>query len=659
MSASDPTALAPDDAQLQKDAKESLKRLLPRLEARFADQVDEDEWQGFVHRLHVHFPRLFASLYRIYGRKYDFFYHLESILACATEMWMARPGELKALDALRETDPYWYQSNRMIGAMAYVDLFAGDLAHLRERLPYLMELGVNYLHLMPLYKTPEGDNDGGYAVSSYRELNPELGTMEELQQIASELRYHGISLCLDFIFNHTSDEAEWAQKALAGDTDYQGYYLMYPDRTLPDAYERTLIPIFPDEHPGSFTYRNRVKKWVWTSFHNYQWDLNYENPVVFNRMLEEMLFLANQGVEILRLDAVAFLWKRMGTSSQNLPEAHVIIQAFNALARIAAPAMVFKSEAIVHPDEVRKYISEEECQLSYNPQLMALIWNALATKKVGAMQRALDRGFGIPHGCAWVNYVRCHDDIGFAFSNEDIEAVGLDPQAHRRFLTEFYTGRYAGSFARGLPFQEDAHTGEARISGTCASLAGLEKALAEEDEEAVELAIRRILLMHGVILTIGGVPLIYLGDEIGTLNDYDYESDPDKIGDTRWIHRGRFDWEVAEKRRDGETVQGRIYQGLLRLIQIRQQNLAFDRGETQFVDTGNPHVFGYFRTNGDASVLVLASFTPEPQTIEGRWLRLLGLRKSVVDLVAGRTIVAASTLTLEPYDFMVLARPLR
>jgi amylosucrase/maltose alpha-D-glucosyltransferase/alpha-amylase len=547
----------------------------------------------------------------------------------------------------------------MIGAMAYVDLFAGDLAGLRDRLPYLSELGVNYLHLMPLYKTPEGDNDGGYAVSSYRELNPELGTMEDLCQLANELRYHGISLCLDFIFNHTSDEADWARKAMGGDQEYQDYYLTFPDRSLPDAYERTLIPVFPDEHPGSFTYRNRMRKWVWTSFHNYQWDLNYENPAVFTRMLEEMLFLANQGVEVLRLDAVAFLWKRMGTTSQNLPEAHIIIQAFNALARIAAPAMVFKSEAIVHPDEVRKYVSEDECQLSYNPELMALMWDALATREVAAMHRALDRGFGIPPGCGWVNFVRCHDDIGFAFSNDDIEAAGLDPIAHRRFLTEFYTGRYAGSFARGLPFQEDTNTGEARISGTCASLAGLECALLDNDEEEIDLAIRRIHMMHGIILTIGGIPLLYLGDEIGALNAYDYESDPDKIGDTRWIHRSEFDWDLAEQRRDGETLQGRVYQGLLRLIQIRQQNLAFDRGETQFVDTGNPHVFGYFRTNGDASVLVLASFTPEPQTIEGRRLRLLGLRKSVVDLVAGRTIVAASTLTLEPYDFMVLARPLR
>jgi amylosucrase/maltose alpha-D-glucosyltransferase/alpha-amylase len=646
-----------DDSWHQQQAVASLGRLLPRLEARFASLIDADEWEGFVQRLRKHFPRLFRGMHQLYGTQYDFFYHLESILASAAEYWIARPAELKALDALREADPGWYQSQRMVGAMCYVDLFAGDLAGLRGKIPYLLELGINYLHLMPVFRVPEADNDGGYAVSSYRELDPRLGTMEELAELARELRHHGISLCLDFVFNHTSDEHAWAKRALAGEQEYQQYYRLFPDRTLPDAYERTIIPVFPDEHPGSFTYRNRIKKWVWTSFHNYQWDLNYENPVVFDAMLKEMLFLANQGVEVLRLDAVAFVWKQLGTSCQNLPEAHVIIQAFNALVSIAAPAMVFKSEAIVHPDDVQKYISEQECQLSYNPQLMALLWNSLATGKARILKHALQQRFAIPAGCAWVNYVRCHDDIGFAFSDDDINALGLDASAHRRFLTQFYTGRFSGSFASGQPFQEDPQTGQARISGTCASLAGLEKALQTGDEPGVEAAIQRVLLIHGVILTIGGIPLIYLGDEIGMLNDYGYEHDANKIGDSRWLHRSPFDWALAEHRIDGDTVQGRLYQNLLRLIQIRQQNLAFDRSETEIVDTGNDHVFGYFRTNGDHSVLVLANFSERHQDLEGRRLRMLGLRKSIVDLVAGRTIVATHALTLEPYDFMVLARP--
>ena len=647
-----------DAAWLWKESSSSLRRLLPRIEARFRNQTDPAEWDAYIERLKKHFPRLFERLHALYGDDYDFFYYLEDILASATEMWLVRPTELKALDAMRETDPHWYQSHRMIGAMCYVDLFAGDLRKLRERIPYLSELGINYLHLMPLFKAPQGDNDGGYAVSSYREVNPAIGTMEDLQELATELRHHGISLVLDFVFNHTSDEHEWAKRALTGDEEYQEYYRMFPDRKMPDAFERSMAEVFPEEHPGAFTYRDRIKKWVWTTFHNYQWDLNYENPEVFNRMLEEMLFLANQGVEILRLDAVAFLWKRLGTDCQNLPEGHWIIQAFNALVSIAAPAMVFKSEAIVHPDEVSKYISVEECPLSYNPQLMALLWEALATRDVRVLQHAMKIRFVLPPGCAWVNYVRCHDDIGWAFSDDDVIAAGFDPRSHRRFLTQFYTGRFKGSFALGAPFQENVTTGDARISGTCASLAGLEKALVDDDEREVDLAVRRILLLHGIIMTIGGIPLIYLGDEIGMLNDYTYDRDPAKIGDSRWMHRSPFDRQRAQRRRDSADVVGRIYQGMLRLIQLRQQNLAFTRASTDIVDAGNSHVFGFFRNHDQYSVLVLGNFSEDAQRLEARRLRLMGMRKTMVDLLAGRTITAAQELVLEPYDFVVLTRVL-
>ncbi|WP_342782233.1 amylosucrase [Thiohalocapsa marina] len=645
-----------DERWLQEQVQRSLERLLPRLEQRFRGAVDEVEWLAYLERFERHFPRLFRRLYALYGRHYDFFFHLESILASATEMWIARPSELKALDAMRAVDPTWYQSNRMVGAMCYVDLFAGDLAGLRERIPYLTEMGITYLHLMPVFESPEGDNDGGYAVSSYRNVDARLGDMDELAQLATELRHHGISLTLDFVFNHTSDEHAWAEAALAGDRRYQAYYRMYPDRSMPDQYERTMPEVFTEDHPGAFTYRTGIKKWVWTTFHTYQWDLNYANPEVFNRMLEEMLFLANQGVEILRLDAVAFVWKRLGTNSQNLPEAHWVIQAFNALVKIAAPAMVFKSEAIVHPDQVREYIGIDECPLSYNPQLMALLWEALATRDVRVLLSAMQRRFAVPEGCAWVNYVRCHDDIGWAFADDDVIAAGFDPDPHRKFLTRFFVGEHEGSYARGAPFQEDPVSGQARVSGTCASLAGVELALDTQDDVELELAIRRILLIHGVIITAGGIPLIYLGDEIATLNDYGYDSQPEKVGDSRWLHRGAFDWSRAEQRRDTDQVPGRVYQGLLRLLQVRGQNQAFSRGETEFVDSGNRHVLGFLRTNDSATVFVLANFSEHQQRLEARRLRQMGMRKTMVDLFAGRTIVATQELLIEPYQLMILSR---
>jgi len=618
--------------------------------------MDPDAWAGYEDRIRRNFDRLFSSLYYLYGREYDFFYHVEAILASATESWVARSAQLKALDALREHDPHWFQSHRVVGAMCYVDLLASDLQGLIRRIPYLADLGITYLHLMPVFKAPHGDNDGGYAVSSYREVNNGLGTMEDIEHLASELRQRGISLVLDFVFNHTSDEHVWAKRALSGDESYQAYYRMYPDRTMPDAYEKSIATVFPDEFPGCFSYRNQIRKWVWTSFYNFQWDLNYGNPEVFRGMMEEMLFLANRGVEALRLDAIAFTWKEIGTGCQNLEGAHRLVQAFNAIKAIVAPAMVFKSEAIVHPDEVRKYISLDECELSYNPQLMASLWEALATQDCRILRRAMIHRFHIDDGCAWVNYVRCHDDIGWGFGDDDLEAAGINPDDHRRFLTDFYTGNFKGSFARGAKFQEDPDTRQARVSGTCASLCGLEKAIEEEDEEAIDLAIKRILLLHGIIMTIGGVPLIYLGDEIATLNDYSYENDSDKCEDSRWLHRSPFDWDEADKRWDTESIPGRVYNGIARLITLRHQNLAFTRADTDIFDPGNDKVFAYFRVHDDYTSLVFANFSAETQFVDAKRLRQLGMRKSMVDLITGRTIMAAKQLELGPYQFTVLAR---
>jgi amylosucrase len=640
---------------LQREIQISLKRLQPRLNERYSEMAatDPQGWEQFVQRLTINFPHLFTLYYQLYGHQYDFFYHLEDLLNSIACSWMDRSPALKLLDAKREANPDWFQSNHMLGGVAYVDLFAGDLDGIQRKIQYFKELGLTYLHLMPLFRSPRGDNDGGYAVSSYREVNPDFGTMKGLSELADELRGEGISLVVDFVFNHTSDEHDWALGALRGDPDLQEYYRIFLDRTMPDAYEKNLREIFPDEHPGAFTYREEMKKWVWTTFHAYQWDLNYANPAVFNRMAEEMLFLANQGVEVLRLDAVAFIWKELGTNCENLPQAHQIIQAFNSVARIAAPALLFKSEAIVHPDEVIRYIHPNECQLSYNPLLMALLWNSLATREVRLLRQALQERFSLPAGCAWVNYVRCHDDIGWTFSDEDAARLGIDGYAHRQFLNAFYTGRFNGSFARGLPFQENPATGDARISGTCASLAGLEKALKEETEHEVELAIRRILLIHGIILTIGGIPLIYLGDEIGTLNDYSFRNDPDKANDSRWVHRPSMDWEKASHRKDPHSVEGRIFHGLRRLIELRKGNPEFSGIQTAVIPTGNDHVLGYVRAQGPDRTLVFANFSESDQTLPANLLRLYGLSYKFIDLI-GEKKIPLQDLKLEPYQFVCL-----
>ncbi len=643
----------PSPDWLQRQAQLTLERVLPRLCESFA-RVDRTDWAVFERRLRQHFGRLFGLLYHLYGGRYDFFYHLEQILQSAARLAFARPADLKALDAAREADSTWFQSQNMLGGVCYVDLFAGDLAGLRGKLPYFKELGLTYLHLMPLFKAPEGANDGGYAVSSYREVNPRLGTLAELSGLARELRQEGMSLTVDFVFNHTSNEHEWARRAQAGDEEYEDYYYIYNDRTVPDAYERTLREIFPDARPGSFTYRPDMGKWVWTTFYSFQWDLNYGNPAVFRAMLEEMLSLANAGVEVLRLDAVAFIWKQMGTSCENLPEAHMIIQAYNALSRIAAPALLFKSEAIVHPDEVARYISPNECQLSYNPLLMALLWESLATREVRLLQASMIERFHIPAGCAWVNYVRVHDDIGWTFDDTAAERLWINGYDHRRFLNAFYTGKFAGSFARGLPFQENPRTGDARISGTCASLAGLEKALREEGPEQVNLAIGRILLIHSVILSIGGIPLIYLGDEVGTLNDYRYRQDPAKAADSRWVHRPFTDWDHVARRSEPGTVEHRIYAALHRLIGLRKQTPALADGGMQVIDPGNGHIFAYVRQSADGRVLVLCNFSEHEQRVATNTIRANGLSYDFTDLVSDEKLALQDQLVLAPYQFLWL-----
>jgi len=642
-----------DAKQVQQQTALSLERLWPRLEITFRDEANTApaDWRAFETRLRHEWERLFGLLIGLYGGQYDFFYHLEEILGAVARSWLTRPTWLKQLDARREVPPAWFQSQQMVGGMCYVDLFAGTLNGLRDRLPYLKKLGLTYLHMMPLFESPEGNSDGGYAVSSYRRVNPRLGTIGELAGLAREFQEHGISLVLDFVFNHTSDEHEWARRAQAGDQEYERFYFLFPDRTVPDAYERTLREIFPTVRRGSFTWREDIHKWVWTTFNSFQWDLNYANPAVFRAMAEEMLFIANTGVEFLRLDAVAFIWKRMGTNCENQPEAHQIIQAFNSILRIAAPAMLFKSEAIVHPDDVLSYISPRECQISYNPLLMALLWESLATGEVKLLDHSMRHRFRLPQGTAWVNYLRSHDDIGWTFDDNDARWKWIDPTGHRTFLNQFYIGRFPGSFARGMPFQENPNTGDARVSGTLAALAGLEQAIQSADEQQIELAARRILMLYSIILSIGGIPLIYLGDEVGTLNEYSFASDPNKADDSRWVHRPKADWAWQERvRNDPSSPHGHIFAELVRLIALRKQQPAIYDSDTEFVKTGNGHLFGYVRHSGSQRLFVVANFSNHPQEMDANQLRVYGAGYRFTDLISGQTLTAERPLRLEPYQ---------
>ena len=597
----------------------------------------------FDARMDEHFEQLFARFTEVYGDRRDCLDQLASLLAVAARAAAERPADLKALDAQREQDSGWFLSNRMLGGVCYVDRYAGDLAGIRARIPYFRELGLTYLHLMPLFKVPEGDSDGGYAVSSYREVNPALGTMEQLRDLATDLRAAGISLVVDFIFNHTSDEHEWAQKAIAGEPGFPDYYRIYPDRTMPDLFERTTREVFPDDHAGSFV-QLPDGRWIWSTFYHFQWDLNYANPEVFTAMAGEMLFLANVGVDILRMDAVAFIWKQIGTSCENLPQAHTLIRAFNAVLRIAAPSVLFKSEAIVHPDQVVEYIDVTECQLSYNPLQMALTWEALATRDARLLSQALERRHAIAPGTAWVNYVRSHDDIGWTFADEDAEELGIDGYDHRRFLNAFYVNRFPGSFARGVPFQENPRTGDARISGTTASLAGV--------EAGDPYGVQRVLLAHSFALSTGGVPLLYLGDEVAQLNDYGYLAVPEHANDSRWVHRPPYPAERYAERTDPDTDAGAVYRGLKRLIAVRRETPEFAGGGLVGFQTHDPHVLGYQRPSTGSTVLVLANLSEEVRTVPSE--SFAAMPGTAHDLVTDIDVPLWADVQLEPLQFLWL-----
>ena len=603
-------------------------------------------------RLERHFADFFEPLERLYGEHAGFEPQLAAIAPLMAGAHAARDPALKRLDHEREITPDWFQRQRRAGYSCYVDRFADTLQGVRERLPYLRDLGVSYLHLMPLLRTRPGDDDGGYAVADYREVEPALGTMDDLRDLSATLRGDGISLCIDLVINHTAREHQWAQRAMAGDEAFRDFYLTFPDRAGPDAYERTLPLVFPGIKPSNFTWSAELERWVWTTFNEFQWDLDYGNPAVFAAMLANLLELANAGVDVLRLDAVPFMWKRLGTDCQNQPEVHELLRAFRAIARVVAPALIFKAEAIVSPHVLTDYL--DECELAYHNSLMVLGWSALASRRVGLMTETLRAMPSVPRDATWVTYVRGHDDIGWAITEDNAAAIGEDAHEHRKFLVRYYSGDYWQSVSRGAVFQPE-HNGEGRTSGTAASLAGLELALEQGDAASADLAIRRLLLLYSVAFSFGGLPLIYMGDEIGLRNDYGYAADR-PAADNRWLHRPRMDWQAAERRHDPQTVEGRLFAGLRTLIAARSGCPALHgAGRVEPFATGNPHVLGYRRDHRGQAFLALASFSEREQAVRRDQHGLRVDAGTAIAASGDRPRPAGDHVILAPYEFAWLA----
>lgn len=611
-------------------------------------------WPEFATRLDTEFSRLAGLLWSLYGQRPDFALQIEGLVAGLFVDFQARPEALKVRDRSLVPESGWFLASDQVGAVAYVDRFAGTFRGLEGRIPYLKELGVTYLHLMPFFLAPEHESDGGYAVSSYRHTNPALGSMDDLEHLATVLRSQGILLVADFVFNHTSDEHTWARAAQTGQQQFRDYYWLFDrqEDTLP--WQATLRDIFPETRKGSFTWRADLNQWVWTTFNSFQWDLNYQNPAVFAAMAGEMVSLANRGIGILRLDAVAFVWKQLGTTCENLPQAHTIIQAFQSVARLVCPSLLFKSEAIVHPDDIAQYIDLRECQLSYNPLLMAELWEAAATKETKLLAHSLAKRHALPAGNTWVNYVRCHDDIGWTFADEDAAEVGIQGYDHRQFLNRFYTGEFPGTFSRGVSFQYNPNTGDRRICGSAASLAGLERARVENlDATEQQTALNRLLLLYTVAYTAGGIPLLYLGDEVAVENRYEYGDDPSQAADSRWVHRPLWSDALAAQRHDKRTNAGRVFEGLCRLAQIRRDNAVFGVQGLTVHATDHASVLAFSKEREGVRVTVVANFAEHPVTLDPWQVgQLFG--GGGINLLTEQNLVSGSALELLACDVVVV-----
>lgn len=588
-------------------------------------EIKQQQIRHFYTRLGANFYAIYSLFHLLYGDRDDFEDQAQRLVETMARQYIDRNDTLKERDLDREKNHNWFLSQKWVGMALYSDGFAENLSGLKEKLHYFQELGVNMVHIMPILKCPEGKSDGGYAVSDFRQVDSRIGDLEDLHELSEGLKQRDILLTLDVVVNHTSNEHQWAVKAREGNKKYQDYYYLFDTREIPDMFEQTMPEIFPETSPGNFTWNEDMQKWVMTVFNDFQWDLNYSNPAVFIEMLDIILFWANQGADIIRLDAVAFLWKKIGSTCQNEREAHLILQLMKDCCQVTAPGVLFIAEAIVAPLEITKYFGEDainakECEIAYNATYMALLWDAVATKNSRLLYQGLKSIPAKLERATWLNYVRCHDDIGLGFDDADIQAVGYNPYEHRKFLIDYFTGDYADSIARGLPFGHNHKTGDARISGSLASLVGLESALQSGDQASIDNAVQHILLLNSMIMSFGGIPLLYYGDEIGTLNDCSFLNDEHKAHDSRWAHRPNIDWEKAERRHQPGTIEHRIFNALRKMISVRKEIPAFsDFNNRELIQLENPHLFVFSRFNlqrPSSGVLVVGNFDAKPQYLD-------------------------------------------
>ena len=584
----------------------------------------------------------------LYMEMYQDAHAYEYFISMLQRMYKERRQELKDIDAGREVFPDWYRDKNTLGVLMYTQCFGGTLKGVKEHLDYLEESGINYVHLMPLLESPKDRSDGGYAVADFRKVQPELGTMEDLADLSDDCHRRGMSVCLDFVMNHTSEDHEWAKRARAGEKEYQDRYFFFDDWAIPYQYECTVPQVFPTTAPGNFSWCEEAKKVVMTTFYPYQWDLNYANPTVFNDMTENMLYLCNQGVDIIRLDATPYIWKELGTSCRNLPKVHTLVRMMRLAGEIVCPGMLLLGEVVMEPSKVVPYfgtVEKPECHMLYNVTTMASTWHTVATHDVRLLRHQMDSVFALPKVYTFLNYLRCHEEIGWGLDYPFLARFGMQEVPHKKFLNDYFQGMFPGSIARGELYNNDPRLGDARLCGTTASLCGVEGALQMQNQEALEKALRLDITLHAFLLTQSGIPVLYSGDEVAQFNDWSYHQDPFKQEDSRYLHRCAFDWQKAAHRHDTGTVEGRIYEALRKLENIRFNTRVFDAdADVWTMEPYNDCILAIGRYYEGQKLVALFNFSPDDQTA---WLNE---PESYTDMMTGEAR-PANGVQLKGYDF--------
>ena len=544
----------------------------------------------------------------------------EELCASMEQWYKERNKKWKALDRKREKQKNWYKSQKMLGMMLYIDAFADNISGLEEKLDYLKACNVNYLHLMPFLATPKGKSDGGYAVADYRTVQPSLGTMEDLAALSEKCHDQGMSLCMDFVMNHTSEDHEWARRALAGEKEYQDRYFFFDNYDIPSEYEKTCPQVFPTTAPGNFTWREDCHKFVMTTFYPYQWDLNYANPVVFNEMVNNMLYLVNQGIDIVRIDAVPYIWKQLGTTCRNLPQVHTIVRMMRTITEIVCQGVLLLGEVVMEPVKVVPYfgtLEKPEWHMLYNVTTMASTWHTIATADTRLLKHQMDIVTRLPKDYVFLNYLRCHDDIGWGLDYEWLKQFGIAEAPHKKYLNDYFRGYVEGSDARGELYNDDPVLQDARLCGTTASLCGLEAAGFEQNEEKTAQAIQRIEMLNAYLFIQSGIPVIYSGDEIGQVNDYSYKEseDYDRRSDSRYIHRGHFRWDLEPEKDKKGTVQNRIFASMKKMEELKFKYRPFDgEADVWTEETYDTALLCVCRKSGNEMVTGIFNFSNEDRT---------------------------------------------